>query len=386
MRSNEEALKVGRPLLIVFLIDALGWEIVERFGFCRDLLSRRAPLGTVLGYSSAAIPSLLSGAPPSAHKAWAMWRLAKGNSPFGFLRALPRMPHPLEWRTRWLTRRITDRRGKIKGYYDLYEIPLRVLGHFDVAEHGDPYQPGGLPVETIFDRLVAERVPYRMWYYHTPEAENMQALFNAVDSEAGVLFLYTPELDALMHRVGVFDHSVERKLRGYERFLRSVIERGGGCHRDVTLCVLSDHGMTDVHTTVDLWGEVTKAGYRLGRDYLAFYDSTMARFWCGDAIRDRVAALLQDADAGRLLSEEELAAYGCLFEDHSYGNAIFLLHPGIMIVPSFMGKVGLAAMHGYDPADRYSMGCFLTTDTTEDLPGSILDVKRYLLARLPGGR
>jgi len=46
----------------------------------------------------------------------------------------------------------------------------------------------------------------------------------------------------------------------------------------------------------------------------------------------------------------------------------------------------LAAMHGYDPADRYSVGCFLTTDTTEDLPGSILDVKRYLLACLPGGR
>jgi predicted AlkP superfamily pyrophosphatase or phosphodiesterase len=201
-----------------------------------------------------------------------------------------------------------------------------------------------------------------------------------------VLFLYTPELDALMHGVGLFDHAVESKLRGYERFLRSVIERGSKCHRDVTLCVLSDHGMTDVHKTVDLWGEVTKAGYRLGRDYLAFYDSTMARFWCDDGTRDRVAALLQDAGVGLLLSDAELAAYGCLFEDRSYGNAIFLLHPGIMIVPSFMGREGLAAMHGYDPADRYSVGCFLTTDTAEDLPGSILDVKRYLLTRLPGGR
>ena len=44
---------------IVLLIDALGWEIAEHFGFATTLLPRRRALGTVLGYSSAAIPSLL---------------------------------------------------------------------------------------------------------------------------------------------------------------------------------------------------------------------------------------------------------------------------------------------------------------------------------------
>ncbi|MCK5619391.1 MAG: nucleotide pyrophosphatase, partial [Candidatus Krumholzibacteria bacterium] len=62
---------MSRPLTIVLLIDALGWEIAERFEFCKGLSLRRAPLGTVLGYSSAAIPSLLSGALPSEHGAWA---------------------------------------------------------------------------------------------------------------------------------------------------------------------------------------------------------------------------------------------------------------------------------------------------------------------------
>jgi hypothetical protein len=43
---EEDALK--RPVVLVFLIDALGWEIAERFGFTRGTLPVRAPLGTVL--------------------------------------------------------------------------------------------------------------------------------------------------------------------------------------------------------------------------------------------------------------------------------------------------------------------------------------------------
>jgi len=386
---------VGKPLIVVCLIDALGWEIAERFGFCRDLLSRRAPLDTVLGYSSAAIPSLLSGTPPSRHGAWAMWRLAGATgSPFGYLRHLPKLPHALEWRTRYAVKRITDYRRTIEGYYDLYEIPVHLLGRFDVSQHQDPYQPGGLCRETIFDRLVADGVPYRMWYYRTPEADNTTELLETVSgscsaggSENGdirLLFFYTAELDALMHRVGIFDGAVEQKLLAYERFLSGVLERGAAAGRDVSLYLLSDHGMTDVHDTFDVWGEVEKRGFRVGRDYLAFYDSTMARLWCDDRVRREVASVLADAGAGKELSDEELNAYGCLFDDRAYGDAIFLANPGVMFVPSFMGSAPVAAMHGYDPDDAFSKGCFLTNDGVGDLPASILDFKAYLMDRVEG--
>jgi hypothetical protein len=382
---------VGKPLIVVCLIDALGWEIAARFGFCRDLLEHRAPLDTVLGYSSAAIPSLLSGTTPSQHGAWAMWRLAgAGGSPFGYLRHLPKLPHALEWRARYLVKRITDYRRAIEGYYDLYEIPVHLLGRFDVSQHQDPYLPGGLNRETIFDRLVADGVPYRMWYYRTPERDNMAALLDStVRSGRGndanlpdLLFLYTAELDALMHRVGIFHEAVVEKLLVYERFLADVIERGKAAGRDISVYLLSDHGMADVHDTFDLWGEVEKRGLEVGRDYLAFYDSTMARLWCDDRTRAEVAGVLSGAGVGRELADDELESYGCLFEDRAYGNAIFLANPGVMFVPSFMGRARVAAMHGYDPEDAYSKGCFLTNDGTAELPRSILDFKSYLMGRV----
>jgi predicted AlkP superfamily pyrophosphatase or phosphodiesterase len=377
---------MGKPLMVVFLIDALGWKIAERFDFCRGLLDRKAPLGTVLGYSSAAIPSLLSGTKPSQHGAWAMWRLAKsGRSPFWYLRHVPKLPHPLEWRVRHLVWRFTDRRRVIEGYYDLYEIPLRLLAHFDVSQHSDPYQPGGLSQETIFDHWSTNGVPHRVWYYKTPEEDNMRQLLEAVPTRAEVLFLYTAELDALMHRVGIYGKEVEEKLRGYERFLESVLQWGDRVGRRTSVYVVSDHGMTDVRDTFDLWGELERKGFQNGRDYLGFYDSTMARFWGGERACTAAAEILSASGAGRMLSDEELESYGCLFDDREYGDTVFLANPGVMFVPSFMGRERLAAMHGYDPGDEFSIGCFATNDDTGKGPASILEVKSYLIGRLPRG-
>ena len=161
---------MGKPLTVVFLVDALGWEIVQRFDFAPMLGGRRGPLGTVLGYSSAAIPSLLSGVTPQEHGSWSMFRLGNDGSPFRYLRGVPKLPHALEWRARRFVRRLADRKGTIQNYYDLYEIPLELLGEFDLGLHGDAYQPGGLPRETVFDRFTADGVKYRLWYHKTPES------------------------------------------------------------------------------------------------------------------------------------------------------------------------------------------------------------------------
>jgi len=366
---------------IVLLIDALGWEIAEHFGFATTLLPHRRPLGTVLGYSSAAIPSLLSGALPSEHRSWAMWRRANGRSPFGFLKYLPPLPHALEWRTRRLARRIADRRGIIRGYYDLYDIPVSVLAHFDVAQSQDPYEPGGLLRETVFDRFVKDETAYRMWNYRTAESDNMTALVDCLGGDESVLFLYTAELDALMHRVGTRDPQVGERLARYQRFLERVVERSGRDGNDVRLVVLSDHGMTDVTAEVDVWGELDRRGYSLGRDYLAFFDSTMIRIWGRDRVAREAAAILEEHSAGRLLNDDELRQHGCYFDDHAYGDWVLLVNPGVMVVPSFMGRARIAAMHGYDPGHRDSVGVFLTNEPDTELPQSILGFKDYLLQR-----
>ena len=369
-------------LTVVVLIDALGWEIAERHGFCRGLLPVSGPIDTILGYSSAAIPSLLSGTPPSVHGAWAMYKYAPDTSPFKFLRRLPRLPHPLEWRLRALTRWITEKRKTIRGYYDLYEIPLDVLGYFDVAHHGDPYLTGGFKEETFFDRLAKENVPFEVWTYRTPETENFESLRNSIGSSSRVLFLYTAELDALMHRVGTVHNEVAEKLRGYERRVRAILDAASAAGRDTTLFLFSDHGMTDVKTVVDMKSEVKTWGYRLGRDFMAFYDSTMARFWCDPRIAGDLVERLDGSGWGRVISPAEMEALGCGFGDNSYGEVIFLVSPGYLIVPSYMGSEPVAAMHGYHPADPSSRGCFFSSDSKRRIPESILGLKDLLVTHV----
>lgn len=119
---------------------------------------------------------------------------------------------------------------------------------------------------------------------------------------------------------------------------------------------------------------------------MAFYDSTMARFWCGAAVRNELAARLDGTGWGRVLSGEELASLGCAFADDSYGELIFLVKPGYLIVPSYMGREPLAAMHGYHPQDPSSLGCFFSTAAAQRMPGSILDLKNLLVDHVLGVR
>jgi Type I phosphodiesterase / nucleotide pyrophosphatase len=363
-----------RRVTMVFLVDALGWEIAEHYRFGSTAFARRSSLGTVLGYSSTAIPSLLTGAQPHEHGVFSMFRAARPGGTFAFLRGVPRLPHALDWRARRWVRRWVDRRGGVHSYYDLYDIPVHLLHRFDVAQRADPFQPGGLGCESVFDWMGARGIRYRAWYYTTPEEENFRDAIAALDGDADVLFVYTAELDALMHRVGIVHEAVGAKLARYEAFLADAQQRARECDVTLSIVLLSDHGMTAVTRTVDVWGALTRRGLALGRDYLAFFDSTMARVW-GDS---EVDAAVADAFGGLgwRLDDAELAALGCRFPGGEYGRSVFLADPGVLIVPSFMGSRPIAAMHGYHPDDRYSRGCFMTT-ATPAAPASILGFKSY---------
>lgn len=373
-----------RPVVLVFLIDALGWEIAQRFAFGRDEFALRGPLGTVLGYSSAAIPSLLSGTTPAEHGSWAMFRRADDGGSFRFLSRIPRLPHALEWRARRWVRRYADARSAVGAYYDLYEIPLHLLHRFDLGQKGDPFQPGGLARETVFDWMRREGIRYRLWNYRTAEEENFAAAEHALAGDADVLFVYTAELDALMHRVGIFDDAVAARLARYRSFIESM--RGAARARGVALTtvVLSDHGMTDVERVVDPWSAMETSQRRLGRDFLAFLDSTMVRVWGDAGALDAAERAL--GEHGRRLGDDELRSLGCWFPDHEYGETVLLANPGTLIVPSFMGSSAIAAMHGYHPHDAFSIGCFLSDAGAIAAPASLLGFKSYLQTLLGGKR
>jgi hypothetical protein len=338
--------------MAVLFVDALGWRLAGSHpGFAAPLANRRE-IATILGFSSGALPTAFSGRLPREHGRWLMYRRA-GSEPtpfagFGCLRWLPPRLRG-SWRLgQWLTRRVA--RGGVRGYFNLYDVPRDELERFDLAEKADIFAPGGLGVDTLWDALERRGIRWRGWNWRTPEAESLaQAHACIAGGEEDFLFLYTADLDALLHREGTAGEGVRARLGLYDAWIRGAFDRAARRGRPLWLYVCSDHGMVDVTSFVDVMARLERLAVRRGRDYVAFYDSTMARFWWRrDGAREAVRTALAAEPGGRWLTPEELAREGADFAGHEYGDDVFLLAPGALLLPSFMGTTPVAAMHGYD--------------------------------------
>ena len=60
------------------------------------------------------------------------------------------------------------------------------------------------------------------------------------------------------------------------------------------------------------------------------------------------------------MPDDELQRYHALFEDRYFGETIFLVREGVLIVPSHMGERPIRAMHGYHPTDPQSYATLCT--------------------------
>ncbi|MDH3981421.1 MAG: hypothetical protein OES84_00810, partial [Kiritimatiellaceae bacterium] len=82
-----------KKLSLFLFIDAFGWEIKQRHPeFMEDLILDSKPLETILGYSSACDPSIISGLTPSEHKLWSSYYYDPKNSPFKWTKPLALLP------------------------------------------------------------------------------------------------------------------------------------------------------------------------------------------------------------------------------------------------------------------------------------------------------
>jgi len=337
--------------MIVFLVDALGWELASRTPDFAAGLPHRRRLDTILGFSSGALPTLFTGRTPASHGRWLMYRRRSGPTPFaGFewLRLVPGRIRRSGRMARWLTRQVAAR--GVRGYFHLYEVPREQLASFDLPEKDDVFAPGGLPGDSLWDALERRGTRWRGWNWRTAEAANLAALEERLaHGDERLLFCYTADLDALLHREGSRGAGVRARLAAYDatlaRWERTAAARG----ETLWIYLLSDHGMVDVTRTLDVQGALAELSFRAPADFLAFFDSTMARFWWkGAAAREAVRARLDRLGGGHWLTapERERAE---MPRDTDWGDDVFLLDAGVLLVPSFMGKTPLAAMHGYDP-------------------------------------
>ncbi|MBP5532170.1 MAG: alkaline phosphatase family protein, partial [Lentisphaeria bacterium] len=248
----------------------------------------------------------------------------------------------------------------------------------DYCEKHDLFAPRGMgKIENLRDLLEKSGRPFHISDWHIGDRRNFAAARQAIAEGKTFLFIYTAELDALLHQYPVLlDDAIREKLVWYSQEIDSLFECCGELGKTLRLTVISDHGMTPLTKTVDLKSAVEKTGLVFGRDYGACYDSTMMRATflapgAEAAIRGAVAPFERD---GHWLTEEEEKRYGIYRADRSFGDAIFLMDPGVQIAPSDMGLRPLNGMHGFAPEDKDSQAVIMST---EDIPPEVRRVADY---------
>lgn len=351
------------PLFI--MIDAMGWEILRNDPFGKNFAPNRKKLESVFGYSSTCVPSILSGRWPFEHRNWCYFVYDPKHSPFSSLRWLRWLPTAVTSRRifrRWLTKFVKVQLG-FRGYFDLYNIPFKFIHLFDFTEKKSPLKPGGMNHgPNIFDFLTGRGIPYYVTDTTRSEAQNRDNLITAIKSESiDFAFQYWAELDGLLHRVGNQSPEVSPKLRVYEEWIEQILAAAKPHYEEVHLHIFSDHGMANCDEMLDLKAMIDALPVRMEKDYAVVYDSTMARFWfLNDSARRLVTEALLKVPQGRIMPDDELRRYNAFFEDRYFGELIFLVKEGVLIVPSHMGERPIRAMHGYHPADPHSYATLCT--------------------------
>ncbi len=357
-----------RPVHVVVLIDAFGWHFAERLNFMADVLPYRTPLRTVLGYSSGAIPTMLTGKSPAEHGHWNLFYYDPAGSPFRWLRHARALPERLL--DNRISRKLLKELGRrVLGLGPLFECAVKptLLPWFNWTEKRNIYEPGGITgARSIFDELTAAGIPYRAYTYHRYRDAEILAQARR-DIEAGAadfFFLYLSEVDGFLHRHCDDGALIVERLAWYERELREVLAAARRRDAEAAITMFSDHGMTPVRHHHDLARDVATLGLSMPDDYLSVYDSTMARFWFfTDAARRQVVERLARVDCGRILTDMDLEQLGIRFGDRRYGDLVFLMNPGWLITSSDFNATGWlpAGMHGYHPDDPYSDAIFLSS-------------------------
>jgi hypothetical protein len=362
-----------RKVALFFFIDAFGWEVYQRNRFFLDGLVKDAkPLETILGYSSACDPSIISGLLPSEHRMWSSFYYAPRTSPFRWMRALQVLPSSLfdRGRVRYQLSKWIKKIHGFTGYFMLYSVPFRYLPLFDYSEKRSIWKEGLLQGRTIFNDLDDREIPYYVHESGTPDEARLARLRGMLEQNSiDFAYISLGKLDALMHRVGNSGPEVTELVRWYDREVRRAIEAAQRTYGEVSWYVFTDHGMHNSDQQYDLMGDIARLGLTFGRDYVAFYDATMARFWLlNDRARQDIAGALQNHPRGRVLGDDELKSLGVYFEDRMYGDMIFLMNTPTQLVPSFMGVKPARGIHGFHPHDADSYASMLSN---QPLPASL---------------
>jgi Type I phosphodiesterase / nucleotide pyrophosphatase len=370
--------EAGIMKAVFYFVDGFGWRYLADRGTLGDRDWRQArPLETVLGYSSSIVPVLISGRSPAETGVWTEYYREDRDPTFvgSMARAVKGSATPLN-----MARLVAFRFARKAGLQSAHRlrIPLELSHHF--RRHDINYKampPCSLPYPTIAEVCKEQKLGMSFQFIAGQQdaadaVDRVQAELDKTD----VFFMYDCTVDHAGHTYGPDSGAMDGYVERVGQTLDAIGDVVGRKYPLETL-VFSDHGMTRVDRAFDIFGALEPL--RIGRDFLAFPDSTFARFWYPDErSREKVREALQGVP-GSFLTKDEAIRYGVPYPDERYGHDIVVADEGVVFHPSYISPSFFRTafpdkgMHGYRPEVPSADGIVLYRGEVigDDLPSRV---------------
>ena len=350
------------------------------------------PLKTLLGFSSSIKATLWTSTYPHTHGLWTYWGHISHikNSPPPLYKIFEPIPCiDLRAFARHVMRYALERMGSPAIEWFMASVPDDIMPFFSRLSPEISSNENINGIRTLFGILGERGIEYE--YFNTRDYDIPNLKFDSQSESFNVIFI--PNFDGIGHRYGPFSNEIESEVRKLDIFMHKIMERYKNA-KDFQMLMFSDHGMARLKEKVNIKKVVDHLSLRQPEDYLAFYDSTLARFWFfSEKAEKMIVSKLQSLDNGKILDEVDKKRFGIDFGHNWYGDTLFLVKAQFEIFPNYFVsfipkflelKLTRRGMHGYDPGHPSQYGIFFhhghTLDSLSGLKSfEIIDVAPFIL-------
>jgi len=231
-------------------------------------------------------------------------------------------------------------------------IPSAAMPYFETSQSKETVEKGAVGnVTTLFDVFRGMGVQYILiepWIWGDKGV--LDKAKNMINQNCRYNFWYLKfnHLDHLGHKFGPEPSMFKDQLTKIDKYVEQVVTLLQRKRHRLKVLILADHGMSKVRKTVNIIEGIHQLRSQMYKDYVAFLDSTMIRFWFfNEKANCEISDFLRQIKCGHTLTSKEKRLLKIPL-DPKYGETIYAVDEGYVIHPSFFhSRSEVKGMHGY---------------------------------------
>jgi len=231
-------------------------------------------------------------------------------------------------------------------------IPSAAMTYFEPSQQKKITEPSAISnVRTVFDIFRKKGIEFTFiepWIFGDSGVLHTAKKLIKQKRKFQFWYLKFNHLDHLGHKFGPMPFVFKENLMKVDLYVEHIVALLLQKNPNLSVLILTDHGMSKVHKSIDLMEDLCNLRSKMYKDYVAFLDSTMIRFWfLKKEAKQEICKYLQQIGCGHILTIAEKRLLKIPL-DLSYGEIIFVLDEGYVVHPCyFHSKSMVSGMHGY---------------------------------------